>query len=263
MPVTPLIFLGSVGIALFVARLASRGSSTAQATILYSVLIGLLVSRLSFVAHYFPAYHGDALKMIDVRDFGLDALPGVTAAALTLIVQSIRRRHGRRAVLLATLAGFVTWSTATAFANMREATTFLPAVNVLDMNGNSQPLARNDGKPLVVNLWASWCSPCRAEMPVLAEAQRDFPGIDLVFINQGEPETTVSNFVTEHGLQLHNLERDPTLEVARAVGTRAFPTTLFYDRNGKLLAMHLGPFSRGTFEQALQTLYPAVPLSKR
>jgi thiol-disulfide isomerase/thioredoxin len=157
----------------------------------------------------------------------------------------------------------MTWGAATAFAGAGEETAFVPAVNVVDLNGNAQPLARHDGKPMVVNLWASWCGPCRAEMPVLAEAQRDFTGVNISFINQGESEAAVNDFVTQGNLSLRNLARDPSLAVARAVGARAFPTTLFYDGTGKLLAVHLGPFSRATLEQALETLYPGMSLVSR
>lgn len=254
--VAPVILLVSIGIAFFVARKVGNGAPAAETTLLYSVLAGLIVSRLAFVGQYLPAYRGDVLKMLDFRDLGFDLTPGVVAGALVLLVLLVRRRQVRRAVVLAVFAGCVSWGVATAFAGTGEETAFLPAVKVLDMNGNLQPLARNDGKPLVVNLWASWCGPCRAEMPVLAEAQRDFTQVDIAFINQGESEAVVNDFVIEHGLALRNLARDPDLSVARAVGARAFPTTLFYDPRGKLLAVHLGPFSRATFEQALQTFYP-------
>jgi thiol-disulfide isomerase/thioredoxin len=247
-PVAPLILLVSVAIAVVAARLAGRGARDAEGAIVNSVIVGLVVSRLSFVAHYLPAYQGDVLKMLDFRDQGFDRLPGVVAGALMLLWVVLRRRHLRGAAVIAALAGVFTWSAASAFAGTGRESEFLPAV---------QPLARNDGKPLVVNLWASWCGPCRGEMPVLAEAQREFTGVDLAFVNQGESRVTVSDFVTTQGLSLRNLALDPSLAVARAVGARAFPTTLFYDGTGKLLAVHLGPFSQATFQNALETLYPA------
>lgn len=255
-PVAPLILFVSVAIAVVAARLAGRGARDAERAIVNSVIVGLVVSRLSFVAHYLPAYQGDVLKMLDFRDQGFDRLPGIVAGALMLLWVAVRRRHLRGAAVVAALAGLLSWSVASAFAGTGRESESLPAVQLVDMNGNVQTLARNDGKPLVVNLWASWCGPCRGEMPVLAEAQREFTGVDLAFVNQGESRLTVSDFVTTQGLSLRNLALDPSLAVARAVGARAFPTTLFYDGTGKLLAVHLGPFSQATFQNALETLYP-------
>ena len=48
------------------------------------------------------------------------------------------------------------------------------------------------GKPSVVNLWATWCGPCRAEMPTLAAAQKNTPDVIFVFVNQGESQATVT-----------------------------------------------------------------------
>lgn len=255
-PVAPLILLVSVAIAVVVARLAGRGIRDAERAIVNSVIVGLVVSRLSFVAHYLPAYKGDVLKMLDFRDQGFDLLPGVVAGALVLLWVVLRRRQLRGAAIVAALAGVLTWSIASAFADAGRESASLPAVKLLDLNGNVETLARNDGKPLVVNLWASWCGPCRSEMPVLAQAQSEFPGVDVVFVNQGESGETVSDFVATQELSLRNLALDPALTVARAVGARAFPTTLFYDGTGKLLAVHLGPFSQATFQSALERLYP-------
>jgi thiol-disulfide isomerase/thioredoxin len=262
-PVAPLILLVSVAIAVLVARFAGRGTPHAERVVVNSVIVGLVVSRLSFVAHYLPAYKGDVLKMLDFRDLGFDLLPGVVAGALLLLWVVMRRVQSRRAAILAALAGVFSWSIATAFAGTGSESASLPAVSVVDMNGKLQTLARNDGKPLVVNLWASWCAPCRSEMPVLAQAQREFVGVDVAFVNQGESRATVSDFVTTQGISLQNLVLDPSLAVARAVGARAYPTTLFYDGKGKLLAVHLGPFSQATFQNALETLYPPAVVARR
>lgn len=256
-PVAPLILLVSVAIAVVAARIAGRGNPAAERVIVNSVIVGIVVSRLSFVAHYLPAYQGNVLKMLDFRDRGFDLLPGAVAGAAVLLWAVVRRRQLRRAAIFAALAGIFSWSIATTFAGTGNESESLPAVNVVDMHGKLQSLTRNDGKPLVINLWASWCAPCRGEMPILAQAQRQYDGVDLAFVNQGESRATVSDFVSTQGLSLQNLLLDPSLDVARAVGARAFPTTLFYDGKGKLLAVHLGPFSAATFQNALETLYPS------
>ncbi|WP_133664860.1 TlpA disulfide reductase family protein [Paraburkholderia sp. BL10I2N1] len=246
--------------ALAAVRLAARGAARtdADAAILNSVLAGLVVSRLSFVLHYLPAYRAAPVTALDIRDLGFDLLPGVVAGALALGWMLLRRRHVRRAVLVASAVGVLGWSVATLAAGASPQDKTVPRLNLPDLGGHVHPLARDDGKPLVINLWASWCGPCRAEMPVLAEAQRDFGGVDVVFVNQGETRETATGYLSSQRIDVRNLLLDPALTLARAVGARAFPTTLFYDARGTLLAVHLGAFSRATFERALTTLYPAV-----
>jgi hypothetical protein len=135
-PIGPLILLVSVAIALLVARFAGRGTPHAERAVVNSVIVGLVVSRLSFVAHYLPAYKGDVVKMLDFRDLGFDLLPGVVAGALLLLWVVMRRVQSRRAAILAALAGVFSWSIATAFAGTGSESASLPAVSVVDMTAN-------------------------------------------------------------------------------------------------------------------------------
>ena len=144
-PVAPLVLFLSIGIALVVAHFMSHGANEAETSILYSVAAGLVVSRLSFVGHYLPAYRGDVLKMLDFRDLGFDMKVGVVAGGIVLLLFLFRRRHVRRAVLISALAGCASWGVATAFAGAHEDDAFVPEVNVVDMEGRAQPLARHDG----------------------------------------------------------------------------------------------------------------------
>ena len=57
-----------------------------------------------------------------------------------------------------------------------------------------------EGKPMIVNLWATWCPPCIREMPLFEQAQKDNPGITFVFVNQGEHTETVNAFMANAGL---------------------------------------------------------------
>jgi thiol-disulfide isomerase/thioredoxin len=150
------------------------------------------------------------------------------------------------------------WGVAGTAAGLMGPSSSVPDKFLLNAAGVSQPLAPHDGKPLVINLWATWCAPCQAEMPVLATAQASYPGLDLVFVNQGEQRDTVDSFMTNLNLRVSNSLFDPELSVSKATGTKAFPTTLFYDASGKLLESHLGRFSQATFEATITHLYPGI-----
>src|SRR5690554_8147761 len=74
----------------------------------------------------------------------------------------------------------------------------LPIYAVLtDIQGNQLTLSDYKGKPVVVNLWATWCPPCIREMPVLDEAQQANQDIHFVFVNQGEDSAEVTHFRSE------------------------------------------------------------------
>lgn len=259
LPVGPLIFFASVGIALFVSHLASRADHRHRdAPVFGIVLISLIVARLWFVGSYLPAYRSNWWSIVDFRDLGFDARAGLLTGIVLLTVMFFRRPLMRRAMMLATVAGLSCWAIGTAAAGMGNERETLPAVALVDLNGHARTLPRTHGKPLVVNLWASWCGPCRAEMPMLTAVQHDMPSVDIALVNQGETPQTVRAFLDAEQLSADSVLLDPALGWAKASHTRGFPTTLFYAADGTLLAAHLGPFSRATFEQAIETLYPAA-----
>ena len=110
------------------------------------------------------------------------------------------------------------------------------------------------GKPLVVNLWATWCPPCRLEMPLLAAAQRRETGVAFAFANQGEDVFTVQHYLAGDGLVLANVLLDPDKSIGQKAGSMALPTTLFYDAEGRLVAAHQGALSAATLANRLDQL---------
>ena len=115
------------------------------------------------------------------------------------------------------------------------------------------------GKPLVVNLWATWCPPCRLEMPLLAAAQRQETGLVFVFANQGEDVFTVQRYLAADGLVLANVLLDPGKSMGQKAGSMALPTTLFYAADGRLVASHQGALSAESLASRLRQLRAAGP----
>ncbi|MEX3937746.1 TlpA family protein disulfide reductase [Paraburkholderia phymatum] len=265
LPVAPLIFFASVGVALLVSHLVSRAGrgdrarlESRDAPVFGIVLISLTVARLWFVGSYLPAYQSNLWSIVDFRDLGFDVRAGLVTGIALSIVMFVRRPPMRRAIALAVVAGMSCWAIATAAAGNSGEHETLPAVTLLDLDSHMRILSRTNGKPLVVNLWASWCGPCRAEMPMLTAVQRDMPSVDIALVNQGETPQTVRAFLETQQLSADSVLLDPALAWAKASRKRGFPTTLFYGADGTLLAAHLGSFSRATFERAIENLYPAA-----
>jgi cytochrome c biogenesis protein CcmG/thiol:disulfide interchange protein DsbE len=104
-------------------------------------------------------------------------------------------------------------------------------------------IAELRGYPVVVNKWASWCGPCRAEFPVFQKAAVDSAkDVAFVGVNSTDNVDDANEFLGEFPLTYPSY-KDPDLKVARAFnGVGAFPTTAFYDKRGKVAYMHQGPY---------------------
>lgn len=110
------------------------------------------------------------------------------------------------------------------------------------------------GRPAVVNLWASWCAPCRAEMPLLAAVQQQRPDVRVVFVNQGESAAAVQTYLQRSGLQLDQLWLDPGAALGPALGSNGLPTTVFVDAHGRIVDAHMGMLNAAALRLRLQRL---------
>jgi len=105
-------------------------------------------------------------------------------------------------------------------------------------------LATLRGRPVVVNAWASWCPPCRSEMPYLARmAVRLGRRVAFVGVNAGDTNGDARSFLTGHWIPYPSYV-DPHYAIANAIGVRAgLPTTAFYRRDGALAYVHQGQYA--------------------
>lgn len=108
----------------------------------------------------------------------------------------------------------------------------------------------------MVNLWATWCPPCVREMPVLQKAQADHPGVNFVFVNQGESADKVAAWLVARKLSLRNVLLDGQGQIGAAFKQRALPTTLFFNAKGQLVSMRVGELSAATLTERLQAVGP-------
>ena len=116
-----------------------------------------------------------------------------------------------------------------------------PDFTLETLDGETVALSGLRGQAVVINLWATWCSPCRAEMPALEHVWNDYrnQGLVVLAVNQGETAARVGAFVEELGLTFPVL-----LDREGAVGARyqlrAYPTTFFVGRDGVVRDLVLG-----------------------
>src|SRR3546814_17854706 len=111
----------------------------------------------------------------------------------------------------------------------------VPATELGTLDGGSTKLSAMTGEPMVVNLWATWCPPCRREMPVLAKAQEERGDVTFVFVNQGEYESEIRDYMRESHLQLSNVILEHFSSVIQESGTRVAHKTLDLQAEGRLV----------------------------
>ncbi len=120
----------------------------------------------------------------------------------------------------------------------------VPELELLDGECRELTLDSFKGQTLLLNIWATWCVPCREEMPALDRLQAklggpDFRVVALSIDRGGLP--VVKDFSEELGLQSLGIYVDPSGNAANKVGTVGIPTTLLVDRNGREVARAIGP----------------------
>lgn len=258
-PTSYLLMLAALLVAIGVAYLNARRQKVGvSGPLTDAALAGLLAGRVVFVLTWWKQYSTAPWSMIDIRDGGVTPWAALAAGLLVAAWHGWRRAPLRRPLALGIAAGLLAWQFSGASVLLGQARQpRLPELALTALNGEPATLAATaHGKPAVVNLWASWCPPCRQEMPLLAEAQRQRGDIAFIFVDQGETPGDAAQFIGQHGIA--NVMFDPHADLGRAVGSSAMPTTLFYNADGKLADMHIGVLSAATLASKLAALRPAT-----
>jgi thiol-disulfide isomerase/thioredoxin len=223
-----------------------------EPTLFRAAVAGLLAARLAFVAQFHAAYAQAPLSILDIRDGGWSPVAGFAVAAIVLVVVAARRKLLRPALAVALGTAAAVWVMGiAALASFPEGEGQLPALTLQDLQGKDVALSTFRGRPTVVNLWATWCPPCRRELPMLQQAQAEQPGVNFVFLDQGESGERVRSFLAAQNLPLGNVLLDLHGQAGARLASRALPTTLFFDATGRLVATRVGELSRASLAQRL------------
>jgi thiol-disulfide isomerase/thioredoxin len=255
LPLNPLLWLAALWLAqALAARLARPRGEAAGHAVLQAALIGFVVARVVFVAAAAPAYLASPWSLIDLRDGGWSPWPGVAAALAWLAWRGAREAALRRPLAVAAAAAAVFWGGSSTLLGVHERPP-LPPLVLQDLQGAPVELAAlAQGRPTVINLWASWCAPCRVEMPMLAAAQQRERGVRFLFVNQGETAAAAQRYLAAQAFALEHVLLDRASQLGPAVGSTGLPTTLFYDRQGRLVERHFGIISAAALDSRLRVL---------
>ena len=117
-------------------------------------------------------------------------------------------------------------------------------VTFKDSNLQDVDLSNNKGKIMVLNFWATWCAPCRKEMPSLESLAQDLPQIDVYPINMEPPnKLRVRDWLQDIGVVSLNTYFDPQLNLAKKFKLIGMPTTVLLDKDGNEFGRIMGEFN--------------------
>ncbi len=141
----------------------------------------------------------------------------------------------------------------------KEEAAYAPDFTVYDQEGNAVRLSDYRGKPVVLNFWASWCGPCRSEMPDFDEAYQEMGDeIQFLMVNltDGSRETVegASEFVKEQGYSFPILF-DSSYEASTAYQVFSIPTTIFIDAEGYGAAQASGAIDREILQEGIDMIW--------
>lgn len=133
-----------------------------------------------------------------------------------------------------------------------------PGFTVFDENGNKVKLSDFKGKPVVLNFWASWCPPCKGEMPHFDKAYESSKN-DVVFLmvdlTDGERETQekAQSYIKSQGFRFP-VYFDNEQQAAAAYGINAIPDTFFIDKNGNIVKAYQGAIDEETLTAGIRAI---------
>lgn len=247
----------TVILAWVVARKAARmlpdaPYKAAGASLLDAVFWGGVTARLGYIAQWWPDYSAAPMSMIAISDGGFTWWVGLPVAVAFVWWRTRSMVILRRPVLAGILSGVVIWVVANGVLSlMLRSAPPMPDLTLMTLDERPVSLGSYAGRPVVLNLWASWCPPCRREMPAIAQAQSAFPEVAFVVVNQGETPQQARAFLESEGLNLKDVLLDPSSQAMQAVQSRGLPTTLFFDAQGRQVDSHLGEITMASIKDKI------------
>lgn len=236
-------------------RMLGRGIRGASALLAKTLLSGVIASRAAYVFAYYDHYRHEVWRVLEISDGGFIVFAGFIGAVLATVWLGWRQRPLLHPLVTALMAGLLVWSLGLqAFWMLRMDAVSLPEITLASVDGRPVAVQDFSGQPVVVNLWATWCPPCRRELPLLRDAQLANKGTVFIFAAQAESATTVKAYLASQGLSLRNVLLDSLTQFAVHIGKQAVPATLFFNNKGNLVAVHVGELSAVALERNLQLI---------
>lgn len=218
-----------------------------------AILIGLVCGRIGFVIQNFDIYLQHPIEILKIQDKGFHLFSGIISAFLWIFWKNFKLK---KSFLIILFSVFTTITLSGTYIHKQVVLKYqqFPNVHLNNLQQQKIELTQFIGKPTVINLWASWCPPCRREMPVFSQAQKTYPNIQFVFINQSEDATTVKAYLQQHALKLNWVLLDTDGITAEKIAMYGLPSTLFFNAQGQLVDSHMGEITHAALDHYVQKI---------
>jgi thiol-disulfide isomerase/thioredoxin len=278
-PTRPLVLLLSLFFAIWLAtRLARRfdlETSRVRLIAEYTAWVGVLGARLGFVAVNWGAYRATPWTALYFWQPGYLYLGGLVFGSCGALLLGQKYFPAKRRALFGALGGgylvgILLYLTALQSLELfRQPDVFGSGNTVSDfklhnLSGAGVNLSDFAGRGIVLNFWATWCPPCRREMPLLDDIQKVYrnKGISIVGVAIDEPAGQVRSYVESIGVSYpvwvdvstSTPGFDRTQEIFSRFGGVGLPTTIFIDRSGTIQKVYVGELSRGFLQSQVEKM---------
>jgi thiol-disulfide isomerase/thioredoxin len=244
------------GLAIFFVAtgIMARRRGVASARWSPSVVIAAAVAaRLAFVALHWESFAVDPLSVFAFWQGGFTWQAGAVAAVFVTGRYLWREPEHARPAIFAIAIALAGWHVTNQLHRAIDAPT-LPQEALPLLAGGMIDLSERDGRPLVVNLWATWCPPCVREMPMMVEVAAGQEAVDVVFANQGEGPDRIRRFFELLALEPELVVVDQGQILFRHYSALGLPATIFIGPDGRVEHVHVGEISRAQFVSQLRGL---------
>ncbi|WP_338503146.1 TlpA disulfide reductase family protein [Sphingomonas kaistensis] len=241
-----------ISVFLLIAIMVSkRADESAEGAGWWALVTGLVAARLGYAIINWEAFAVEPASILAFWQGGFSLVAGVAAAVLvTLWKLRLRPSSLLMAGAILMLSGAYIGSSQLLTPAPRP---FPAGIAVQKLAGESLDLSKLRGQPMVINLWASWCLPCRREMPMMVDVAST-SSVPILLVNSGEERAVAEEFLWVNRLPPSAVYLDTTASLAAAIEAGGYPATVFVNAAGEIKTVHVGELSRAMLTSELRHL---------